>query len=110
MCECIGNLAALVYQHSLTPLALPIKLILPTQDLVLTNNSEQVKTEPPSSKSSQSISQQQQQQQQQQQPQQQQQQPQTPTSPQIQDARVLLEKGAGMWENKKNIQSMFANS
>ena len=34
----IGSLAALVYQHSLTPLALPIKLILPVRDLVLTVN------------------------------------------------------------------------
>jgi tensin len=29
-----GSLAALVYQHSITPLALPIKLVLPTQDLM----------------------------------------------------------------------------
>lgn len=33
-----GSLAALVYQHSLTPLALPIKLILPNQDLVVTSS------------------------------------------------------------------------
>lgn len=36
----IGSLAALVYQHSLTPLALPIKLILPIRDLVLTVNEQ----------------------------------------------------------------------
>lgn len=33
-----GSLAALAYQHSLTPLALPIKLNLPQEDLVLTYN------------------------------------------------------------------------
>jgi len=27
---CVGSLAALVYQHSITPLALPCKLLLPT--------------------------------------------------------------------------------
>ncbi|CAF0893852.1 unnamed protein product [Brachionus calyciflorus] len=30
-----GSLAALVHQHSLTPLALPTKLLIPTQDLTL---------------------------------------------------------------------------
>ncbi len=33
-----GSLAALVYQHSITPLALPIKLVLPTQDLMSNSN------------------------------------------------------------------------
>lgn len=33
-----GSLAALVYQHSITPLALPIKLILPVEDLIVTTD------------------------------------------------------------------------
>ena len=31
----LGSLSALIYQHSVTPLALPIKLVLPENDLVL---------------------------------------------------------------------------
>ena len=38
-----GSLAALVHQHSVTPLALPTKLILPTSDLN-TKHIENVKT------------------------------------------------------------------
>lgn len=30
-----GSLAALVYQHSITPLALPCKLVIPTRDLTV---------------------------------------------------------------------------
>lgn len=36
----IASLAALVYQHSLTALALPLKLILPSQDLTVTSGSQ----------------------------------------------------------------------
>lgn len=72
-----ANLAALVYQHSLTPLALPIKLNLPQQDLTLTcinNNSNDIKNSsvaqaPSSSKNN------------------------------SQDARHLLEKGAGIYNS-----------
>ena len=42
------NLAALVYQHMITPLALPCRLILPTNDLqsvLVQNSSKQNKTE-----------------------------------------------------------------
>ena len=86
-----GNLAALVYQHSLTPLALPIKLILPSQDLTITSNEQSSKQETTSLRTNNEIvqatsNQPTQQQQKQQQP---------VASSQVQDSRVLLEKGAG---------------
>lgn len=31
MCLCSGCLSALVYQHAITPLALPCKLVIPTK-------------------------------------------------------------------------------
>jgi tensin len=34
-----GSLSALIYQHSVTPLALPIKLVLPENDLMLKDGS-----------------------------------------------------------------------
>ncbi len=68
-----GSLAALVYQHSLTPLALPIKLILPTQDLVSTLNGQKSKNNDTNGVKS----------------------PQAQQQPTVQDARHLLEKGAG---------------
>lgn len=58
-----GSLAALVHHHSLTPLALPTKLIVPTQDLN-TKIIEQTKTKTAS----------------------------------VQDAKFLLEKGAGKFK------------
>ena len=77
-----GSLAALVYQHSLTPLALPIQLNLPQEDLVLTvgnqANGQQVKSVGANGSSKQATQQQQQQQ-------------------QSQDSRHLLEKGAGKY-------------
>lgn len=36
-----GTLAALVYQHSITPLALPCKLLLPEYDPALSSNEQQ---------------------------------------------------------------------
>ena len=78
-----GSLAALVYQHSLTPLALPIKLILPLKDLIITANDQPNKTNSNQSTTTKQVNNQQQQQQHQQQQQ------------QVQDARHLLEKGAG---------------
>jgi hypothetical protein len=39
-----ANLSALVYQHSLTSLALPIKLALPTNDFVEDYRSQQQET------------------------------------------------------------------
>jgi stringent starvation protein B len=87
----------LVYQHSLIALALPIKLILPTQDLVLTiNDKTNGNATLLKQNNLQSPPQQQQQQQQQSQSQQsfqsqhQQQQQQNQDSP-----FYLLEKGAG---------------
>ena len=68
-----GSLSALVYQHSLTPLALPIKLNLPQENLVLTINTNNVAVEPPKPAKS------------------------TVQQPQVQDARHLLDKGAGMF-------------
>jgi hypothetical protein len=70
-------LAALVHQHSLTPLALPIKLILPTQDLVQDDQAKSPTVEEQSSSSNV---------------------PQSPTQvgSLTPEARVLLEKGAGM--------------
>lgn len=35
----LGSLSALIYQHSVTPLALPIKLVLPESDLVARDGS-----------------------------------------------------------------------
>ena len=82
-----GNLAALVYHHSMTPLALPIKLILPTRDLIVTGSggggggdAEVNKSSVSSSKQSSNV--------------QASSAVQSPT-PQVQDARVLLDKGAG---------------
>lgn len=73
-----GSLAALVYQHSLTPLALPCKLNLPAQDLMQVNqisskqaNNDQRIEKPAVKQSSQQAS--------------------------TQDARHLLEKGAGRY-------------
>ncbi len=70
-------MAALVHQHSLTPLALPIKLILPTQDLVQDDQAKSPTVEEQSSSSNV---------------------PQSPTQvgSLTPEARVLLEKGAGM--------------
>lgn len=34
-----GSLSALIYQHSVTPLALPIKLVLPESDLIFKDGS-----------------------------------------------------------------------
>jgi hypothetical protein len=39
------NLAALVYQHSITPLALPCRLILPANDVSVQNSNKQNKIE-----------------------------------------------------------------
>jgi hypothetical protein len=94
----------------LTPLALPIKLILPTQDLsITTNENDQIKVNGGVDSSTQhaktngqSVHQTTQSQTvaaQQQQQHQQQQQQQNSNSAQVSDARVLLEKGAGK-ENK----------
>lgn len=79
-----GSLAALVYQHSLTPLALPIKLNLPLEDLVPTAENQSSNQQPKIGAGASSSSKQ---------PQQQQQQPQQ----QSQDSRHLLEKGAGKY-------------
>ena len=92
----------MVYQHSLTPLALPIKLILPTQDLsITTNENDQIKvngavesTQHTKTNGGQSVHQTTQSQ-----TVAAQQQHQNSNSAQVSDARVLLEKGAG----KENI-------
>lgn len=46
--QLIGSLSALIYQHSVTPLALPIKLVLPDNDLMLTNGSSLASQSPAS--------------------------------------------------------------
>ena len=76
-----ASLAALVHQHSLTPLALPIKLILPTKDLVQDDQAKSPTVEEQSSSSNA---------------------PQSPTQigSLTPEARVLLEKGAGMYQFK----------
>ncbi len=82
-----GSLAALVYQHSLTSLALPCKLNLPQEDLyAVQNQAKQVinqVNDPIVTPKTDSIQPKEQKSQQQ------------PQSSSVQDARHLLEKGAG---------------
>jgi hypothetical protein len=77
-----GSLAALVYQHSLTPLALPCLLILPTQDLTSVNLNENENRRSASSQGKQAI--------------------QNETAPpQVKNGSYLLERGAGTFTNFK---------